>query len=163
MSHFELYREAMRECSADSQPIERFLARLNSFVPVADALAQSNIPSSIAQFVTHTLTVAIQGKPHEVAATFLYGREAVIPDMFQQIVNGVVDGPGSQRFIYYVRRHIELDGEQHGPLAAKLLTVLCQEDFDRWNEALMAASAGLRARIQLWDGVLAVINQNRSA
>jgi hypothetical protein len=48
-----------------------------------------------------------------------------------------------------------LDHDEHGPLALKLLAALCDGDQTREAEAAQVGVAALRARIGLWDGVLA--------
>ena len=67
--------------------------------------------------------------------------------------------PRSQapRFYYYLERHIEIDGEAHGPASMNLIETLCEQDPVRIVEAEQAAVAAIRARIALWDGVLARI------
>ena len=59
------------------------------------------------------------------------------------------------RFRYYVERHIEVDGDSHGLLARRMMLKLCGDDPARHREAIATASAALRARIALWDGVRA--------
>lgn len=60
-------------------------------------------------------------------------------------------------FRIYLERHIELDGESHGPMSQALLQDLCGDDDQKWDEATTAARDALRARVDLWDGVLARI------
>ena len=66
-------------------------------------------------------------------------------------------------FFYYLERHIELDGEDHGPLAVALVDRLCGTDAGdaacraRWAEAEAVVRAALRGRVALWDAVLARI------
>ena len=61
--------------------------------------------------------------------------------------------PGPNAFRLYLERHIELDKDEHGPLARRLLLNLCGPDPQRWAEAREAATLALRARHRLWDAV----------
>jgi hypothetical protein len=161
ISHFELYLQAMEEVGADTQPIRNFVQRVASGMSVDDALqADEAIPQSVRAFVQHTIRLALNGEPHEVASAFFYGREDLIPDMFQLLVDEVeangLDAPGLK---YYLQRHIELDGDEHGPLAERLLVSLCEGDPTKQARAEEVAQYSLRARIELWNGVLAEIDQ----
>ncbi len=160
-SHFALYLEAMRDMKANDQPIRQFLERLATPIPVEQALAAIDLPSDTAQFVLQTLNLAKNGTIHEVAAAFFYGREDVIPDMFRQMVADSSEASSAQRFVYYLRRHIELDGDQHGPRAARLLQALCEGEGSRWDQALGAARLALKARIRLWNGIVAEMDDRR--
>jgi len=56
-----------------------------------------------------------------------------------------------------LQRHIELDGDQHGPLAERLLAELCGDDAAAWEQAAETAHRALELRLQLWDAVLQAI------
>ncbi|MFD1468807.1 DUF3050 domain-containing protein [Hymenobacter caeli] len=154
-SHFELYLRAMRECGADTAPVERLLAALAEGQPVAAALEAAGAPASVRQFVQNTFDTIGTGQPHAVAAAFTYGREDLIPDMFRQLVGRLqAQFPGQlDTFIYYLDRHIQLDEEVHTPLAQQMVRELCGADASRWQVALQAAQRSLEARQALWDGV----------
>jgi len=62
-------------------------------------------------------------------------------------------------FRTYLRRHVQLDGEEHGPMGRQMLELLCGDDQTRWQQATNAARAALEARIALWDGVLVAIER----
>lgn len=47
----------------------------------------------------------------------------------------------------YLERHVEVDSGEHGPLAEKLMHLLCQEDEKKWLEAENAAKQAIVARI----------------
>ncbi len=61
------------------------------------------------------------------------------------------------QFVWYLERHIEVDGDDHGPLSLKMVTDLCDVDPALWEEAALAAEEALRARLRLWDSVLTQI------
>ncbi len=153
-SHFEMYLDAMDEIGADAQPIRRFIAALQDGYSVEQALTTCSIDSAAAHFVRATFSYIDSGKPHVVGAAFTLGREEIIPDMFLEILaqSGARDGRFGQ-LVYYLERHVELDGDTHGPLALQMLDELCGSDPVRTQEALAAAEAALHARIKLWDGI----------
>jgi Protein of unknown function (DUF3050) len=64
-------------------------------------------------------------------------------------------------FHYYLKRHTQLDGETHGPLALQLVAALCGKDPRRAQEARHAAEKALIARINFWNGVEAAITNRR--
>lgn len=155
VSHFELYLQSMEEAGADTGPIRRFLALLGEGRTVAQALQAVPLPEGVRSFVGHTFQVIDQGRPHEVAAAFTYGREDLIPDLFGAIVARLQqEFPGRfDTFRYYLDRHIELDGDEHGDLGREMVTLLCAGDPAREREAAAAAQAALEARLRLWDGI----------
>jgi hypothetical protein len=155
ISHFELYIKAMGEVDADINPITSFVNRLKNGETVTDALNNENLPLSVKKFVNYSLDIALNGKPHEVAAAFFFGREDLIPDMFQLLLDELkAKGESAKWLQYYLSHHIELDGDDHGPLAEKLLYSLCEDDPIKLKEAELVAISALKSRIELWDGVI---------
>lgn len=157
LSHFELYAMAMREVGANPAPAQR-LAQLASAHGLEHALTQVKVPLPAREFMRSTFGFIASGKPHVVAAAFAFGREEPIPDMFRALLARL----GTRRdrapaFHYYLERHIHLDEGSHGPLALRLVDELVGGDAQRLAEAQAAAQAALRARIALWDGVLAAL------
>ena len=94
-----------------------------------------------------------------VASAFTIGREDLIPDLFRGIVARLQDRePGTLGvFRRYLERHVELDEDQHGPMALRMLASVCGDDPSRWRDARYAATVALEARLHLWDGVVAKI------
>ncbi len=155
LSHFELYRMAMQQCDADTQPIDTFLAAVLRGTPWPRALANCDAPESARQFVQSTFAVIEAGKLHAIAAAFTFGREDLIPDMFRGFLRDQDEMLGGQLAIlrWYMERHIEVDGDEHGPMALRMVSELCGDDPVKWSEATDAAVFALNARIALWDGI----------
>lgn len=154
-SHFELYQQAMREAGADTTRVEHFIRQLECGHALPAALAQAGVPAAVAAFVGHTFSVIDRGRPHEIAAAFTYGREDLIPEMFTQLVRGLeTQFPGKLATLrYYLDRHIELDGEEHGEMGVQMVELLCEKNPLHEQEATEAAVQALRARISLWEGI----------
>lgn len=94
---------------------------------------------------------------HSQAAAFACGREDLIPEMFQQVIQ-IDDGDGAlATFKDYLARHIEVDGEQHTPMAMQMLIDLCGDDDAKWAECAKTVQSALAARYELWDGIHAAI------
>ncbi len=156
MSHFEMYLSAMKDMGANDQEMEQFTALIAQGHPVEQALDSCNINPETKAFVRFTFATIERGNMHEIASLFTFGREDLIPEMFIEMVKELkARAPERmQKFLYYLERHIEIDGEDHGPLSLKLMEEVCAGDPTKWEEATLAAEQALAMRIQLWDGVL---------
>ena len=71
--------------------------------------------------------------------------------MFKQIIK-TIPKKGNSILISYFDRHIEIDGERHGPLAKKIFMELCKKKSDRIL-AYSAAIKALQLRVSMWDGI----------
>ena len=95
---------------------------------------------------------------HSQAAAFAFGREDLIPDMFDQVVEVNRDlGNQLSVFVDYLRRHIQVDAEEHTPMAMQMLADLCGDDDGKWRECEETVNLALEARCRLWDGIVAAI------
>lgn len=159
-SHFDLYLTAMDELRADRQPIDALISALRRGETVNVALDDVEIPEATRDFVRTTMHIA-GGAIHEVAASFLHGREDLVPMMFRRILAGLAADStlGGVAFRRYLERHVDVDEHEHGPMARRLLRSLCGEDAEKWEQAAEAAAVSLTARLQLWDGVLEQIQE----
>ena len=117
----------------------------------ADLISRSYIPPSVQTFLRFTHDV-IQSSLLETAAAFAYGREILVPVIFEPLLKQAALDTNVAGFIAYLERHIELDGDEHGGKAEQMVANLCQTDED-WALVLTTARAALNHRIQLWDGV----------
>lgn len=73
-------------------------------------------------------------------------------DIHKEIKINFPDGE-LDKFIYYFQRHIELDGDEHGPLALKMIEELAQGDDQRWLDMQSVSKLALQKRIDLWDAI----------
>ncbi len=153
-SHFELYLQSMDDVGADRSGINGFVAALRCGTPVSEALQMINAPASVREFVEFTYRIGTQGSPADVASAFCFGREDIIPDMFQRLLQSFESAELEvPRLSYYIRRHIELDGDHHGPLTRRMVDILCDSAAET-QSAILTAQEAIRLRIRLWDGVL---------
>ncbi|MEG9438132.1 DUF3050 domain-containing protein [Edaphobacter sp. HDX4] len=154
ISHFELYLDAMEQARADTGAIRRVvdLARTG-------ALSLEAAPPAAREFVESTFRIIGTGSPAAQAAAFAFGREDAIPEMFRAFVRHFSSELGGELdlLVWYLERHIEVDGDDHGPLALSMVSDLCGDNPDLWAEATQAAEDAIHARIRLWDGVLTEI------
>lgn len=153
ISHCELYLEAMEQSGADTSAFRSLLAKLSS-TPIREAIRK--LPSGPQAFVSTTFDLIDSGSLPALAAAFTFGREDLIPDMFRALVREL-DTQGSGQFslfLWYLERHIEVDGEDHGPLSLRMVSDLCGTDKNLWQDAAQAAYRALEARLALWDSIL---------
>jgi hypothetical protein len=151
LSHYEMYIDAMKQCGANTSAIESFVANVSA----------TRIPSvndGVDAFLKTTFDVIESNETHKIASAFTFGREDLIPDMFTAIVDEYNTENNLDKFVYYLERHIELDGGEHGPLALELISNLCGDDDDKWREVEETAIACLVARKKLWDSILTNLN-----
>lgn len=161
-SHYEMYLEAMQLCGASTSTIEDFVNSLSSVKDVQRVLNEHTLPIEIKEFLRFTFEVIAEGKPHKIAAAFTFGREDLIPDMFTAILKDIQQEYPEidmTRLVYYFERHIEVDGDTHGPLAYKMVEELCGNDANKWQEVEEVALVSLEQRSHLWDGIFRDINE----
>ncbi len=153
-SHYELYLAAMREVGADTARITGFVERVQKTDDFDGLIARLAPEGGVFAFVDSTFSMIRRGT-HAAAASFLFGREDVIPEMFAKVLEQehLHEDARYRSLRWYLERHIELDGDHHGPLARRLLRSLCGDSDEKWEEARLAAEDSIAARIRLWDYV----------
>jgi hypothetical protein len=156
-SHFEIYLAAMRGLQASTGRIERFVGLLEEGRTVGEALELVEAPPASARFVRQTFAVIDRGRIHEIASLFTFGREDIIPTMFLGMLDRLegAEGLDLADLRYYLERHVEVDGDHHGPLARRMVEILCGGDPQLYHEAVTVARVALEERIALWDGIVA--------
>src|ERR1700739_48745 len=163
--HLPLYIRAMGDVGASTRQFEKFRSLVLVGMPVEVALARIGAPLHVQAFVAHTMRLANSGSTEEVLAAFFYGREDIIPEMFRRLLDTLYGaGQNNDRlrhFIYYIERHIELDGDNHGPKGRELLEDLIANAPDREERAPRGAGRSKQTRIGLWNGTLSKLHNSR--
>ena len=161
-SHFEMYLDAMQQCGANTQDITAFLENVKTTQNIFVSIKQSNLHPNVKAFLDFTFRVIEEGKAHNIAAAFTFGREDLIPSMFNEILkNFQINFPETNlsKLIYYFERHIELDADEHGPMAMQMISELCGTNETKWREVEEISKQALEKRIGLWDAIAEQITQ----
>ncbi|MDF0706760.1 DUF3050 domain-containing protein [Flagellimonas okinawensis] len=162
-SHFEMYLDAMGEVRADSQKVQATITSFTDLESISSQIEVAELDQAEKNFLQFTFKVINSQQPHIIAAAFTFGREDLIPDMFLGIIEqSGKEGPGKYKKLeYYLRRHIELDGDEHGPLALRMIKALCGADEQKWNDVLEYSKQALQYRIELWDNIAEKLKENK--
>lgn len=153
-SHYEMYIDAMLQIGCETKNIDTFLNLLQSSKNIENSLEGANINEEVTTFVKFTFEIIHTKEIHKIASAFTFGREDVIPDMFVEILSNF--DPNNKLYsktTYYLQRHIELDGDEHGPLSLEMIKELCGSDETKWEEVLQVAQESLKLRINLWNSI----------
>jgi hypothetical protein len=166
VSHLELYLHAMEDVGASTVQFDTFCSMVWAGDPVDVALTRIGVARHVRAFVTNTMTLANTGTTEEVLAAFFYGREDIIPEMFRRLLETLYSAHCENHdllhFIYYIDRHIELDGDSHGPKGKELLEELLKNSPDKAKRAMRAACGSIEARIAFWSGTLSKLRDGHN-
>tara|TARA_B100001996_G_scaffold142571_1_gene108470 strand:- start:4037 stop:4795 length:759 start_codon:yes stop_codon:yes gene_type:complete len=160
MSHFEMYLNAMNQIQSNSSKIKSFLSNWDNKISPTENIEKNELPKFISDFLKFTFEVISLDKEHITAAVFTFGREDLIPEMFIEILKNIKeeDNTNISPLIYYFERHIEVDSDEHGPMALEMVSELCGDNETKWNEAKIYSKRAMEMRIDLWDGIYSMIN-----
>lgn len=162
LSHFEMYIDAMKETGADTETIFQFLNDVKKTQNISVSIKTSQLHSKIKSFLDFTFRTIEEGKAHKIAAAFTFGREDLIPNMFTEILKNFQSNfpeTNLEKLIYYFERHIELDADEHGPMAMQMITELCGNDFQKWKDVEEVSIQALDRRIELWNAIEEVLEK----
>ena len=163
ISHFELYLLAMKEIGADTRLIENFIDLIRKNTPVEEAMKKLSIDTHIQNFVNNTINTVVNGNVYQVLGSFVFGREHVIPNMFKGLLDTWhIDENDAPMFVYYLKRHIELDGDEHGPAALKIIQSLTKENQAAIQQLTCSAIDAINHRAALWDAMEKTISNSKT-
>lgn len=158
ISHFELYRKAMKQAGANTFMIDRFLVLMQQEDSLQDALDKEvSLPQSIKTYLKLNWDISHCGQAHKIAAAFFLGREDVVSELLYRLNNDLINNHHQQDlalFREYLKRHTRINEQQLDERITTVMTELCGEDEQKWQEAEDAAKVALEARYTLWDGML---------
>lgn len=155
-SHYEMYVDAMKQCGASTEQLDSFMQDFTATRDVFLTINRSNLHPKVKAFLEFTFRVIENGKPHEIAAAFTFGREDLIPNMFTEILRNFQENLTDidlSKLIYYFERHIALDADEHGPMAMQMITELCENSLQKWAEVEKVSIMALEKRIDLWNAI----------
>ena len=154
ISHFEMYINSIEEFGFKTDNVFKNINTLKKLESIENDIDKLDIKEYIKEFLKFTFSVLKRGKIHEVASVFTFGREDLIPDMFIPLIEGInSENNDLNKLIYYFKRHIEVDGDMHGPMSMEMLSYLCNNDPIKISESASIAEKALLARISLWNGI----------
>jgi hypothetical protein len=159
-SHFELYLDSMSQIGASTDLINSFILKIIESKSYSKSVNEIDINQAVKNFMDFTFDIIATNKNHVIASVFTFGREDLIPDMFIEIVKKLSSSNEikADNLIYYLERHIEIDADEHGPMALKMIEELCGNDEKKWEEATTASIEALNMRIKLWDSINEIIS-----
>ncbi|SHJ76679.1 DUF3050 domain-containing protein [Pseudozobellia thermophila] len=162
-SHFEMYLDAMGEVNADTSKVLGFIASLDDLSDLGEKINHAPLQAAEKEFLHFTFATIHEDQIHKTAAAFTFGREDLIPDMFLKIIEQSSEKHKKSfpKLTYYLRRHIELDGDEHGPLSLEMVKELCGQSEKKWQEAGDTAKKALLCRIKLWDEIADEIEKRK--
>jgi len=129
-----------RHTVAQQPPFDRMSTRGSGSVE-GGLMGPDRCAAHVQAFVKHTMTLASPGRRKSRSGIF-HGHEDVIPESSADFKNPPAQGRTRIRCVIYlyIERHIELDGDSHGPMGRELLDALVAGSPQR-DERLCAPRA----------------------
>jgi hypothetical protein len=152
ISHFEIYLLAMDKMNADASQIKILTEKLKNEEYDKKLIEELSIYDEVKDFVKFDLDVALSRNLPKIVGSFTLGREKVIPNMFSYIIKCIENNNSTKNLLTYLERHINIDGDRHGPLSIKLLDTICDTD-DAYALAYNSGITSLQLRLKVWDRI----------
>ena len=152
ISHFEIYLLAMDKINADPSQINFLTKKLKSEKYNKKMIEELNIYDEVKEFIKFDLDVALSKNLPKIVGSFTLGREKVIPNMFSYIITCIEYSNSTKNLLTYLKRHVNIDGDRHGPLSIKLLDTICDTD-EAYAIAYNSGITSLKLRLKVWDRI----------
>ena len=143
----------MKNMDAKTDELDKLTSKISDKGYNEKYLDDIDASDEVKSFLKHDLEVSMNGTLPEIVGAFTLGREKVIPNMFGYILPAIKETSASKYLITYLERHIDVDGDRHGPLSMKLLNATCDEK--QLSLAYETAIKSLELRLSVWDRVYA--------
>lgn len=157
-SHFEVYLQSMTEIGANTYFISRFINAVRD-TGLDTALKIPNIPEPAQQFMKFTFDVIKCNQPHLLATILAWGREDLVPQLFQSLRQTLqLNKCVAPHLFSYLDRHIQLDEQEHAPIAIQLVQELCKGSITKQTESIEIAEQSLAVRLEFWNGIYRALN-----
>lgn len=168
LSHFELYLKAMKEMNSDTTQITKFVdsakviagsgkSNYEKYHMLMKSFECVKVPQYVNVFVGQTLQRSLlmsSNDVHKIAAYFYYGREDPIPKMFQNFLNNMDKDESCYQYMrFYLQRHVDVDGSDHGPSSLKLLDQLSDGSKRKHKEIVREGIMAVKMRHRFWNGI----------
>ena len=151
ISHFEIYLLAMKNIGAETDQLDKLTSKISEKGYNEKYIDDVDASDEVKSFLKHDLDVSMNGTLPEIVGAFTLAREKVIPNMFSYILPAIKETSASKYLITYLERHIDIDGDRHGPLSMKLLDTSCGKK--QLSLAYVTAVKSLELRLSVWDKV----------
>lgn len=150
--HFTMYLMAMKELGCNTSLIEELVDKSREPDEIIKVI--NKLPEKLKRFVMFHIDLSLNGKIEDVAASFLFGRERLLPALFEAVLEQInLKSLNCPSLKYYLERHIEIDGDEHSHMALELFEELCPSNEQK-QDALQTAKNSLNLRSLLWDQVV---------
>lgn len=143
ISHYHMYLKGMDELGVE--PVSNDLPAVKGFRGTNERITRAG--------------------PLSAVTSFYYGREKLIPEMFQEILDSI-DQKASKYLTHYLKRHIECDEEDHGPRALEMLEhemgkFKDSHPYPADEEVIGIALRSLDNRERYWDYIYGIIKRKK--
>lgn len=156
-SHFESYCDAMNEIGANIEKITELMNLVEQH-GFEKAIQSTDIPECAKNFMRCTFDIIKRDQPHELVAVLAFSREELVPKLFKTLNSKLqINAINTPTLFAYFERHVELDGNNHGPMAISLLEELCKGSEKRKVAAFKSAEQALKSRLIFWDEIHALV------
>lgn len=157
LSHFGIYRRAMEEIGANTSAIDAVMQRASAG-DLRGAVQHPAIPKPAAQFLLTTQDLIAEGEVVALAAAFAYGRERLVPELFRALnLRLQTLGLPCPTLCWYLQRHIDLDGDSHGPMAERMVLALAEQHEQSLVRIEQVKQRVLKDRLMFWNALHAAI------
>ena len=157
ISHFEIYLLAMEKAKASASQINLLIRKLKKEKYNTKLIEDLDIYEEVKDFIKYDIDIAQSGNLPKIVGSFTLGREKVIPNMFNYIVSCIEYDESTKNLLTYLKRHINIDGDRHGPLSIKLLDTICDSD-EAYALAYNSGITSLKLRLKVWDRIASEID-----